>query len=236
MRRHARRWRTVLLALLAVGFLLAMVLTGKLPETRQLVKFEARGVLAVPPEQVRRVDLHVGEHTITFVRLSDHAWVGGKGQEPISGELQEHLEQAIAFMHTSRPVRVMHRDEYHSTPLTGVGYPSLGRFFGLNRHQSRCVGALLNTCSARDYATMSAVAPPARVRSRAYADGAATSVASQGDNFFFIALSRSLTCCLPIEFQRFLQGNTQRFFEVLFGVLLTIDTWNLSNPANPPRP
>lgn len=120
-RRHNRRWRTVLLALLAVGFLLAMALTGKLPETRQLVKFEARGVLAVPPAQVRRVDLHVGEHTITFVRLSDHAWVGGKGQEPISGELQEHLEQAIVFMHTSRPVRVMHRDEYHSTPLHEFG-------------------------------------------------------------------------------------------------------------------
>jgi hypothetical protein len=119
--RHIRRWRTVLLALLAVGFLLAMVLTGKLTETRQLVKFEARGVLAVPPEQVRRVDLHVGEHTIAFVRLSDHAWVGGKDQEAISGELQEHLEQAIAFMHTSRPVRVMHRDEYHSTPLHEFG-------------------------------------------------------------------------------------------------------------------
>ena len=119
--RHARRWRTVLLALLAVGFLLAMVLTGKLTETRQLVKFEAKGVLAVPPEQVRRVDLHVGEHTIIFVRLSDHAWVGGKGQEPISGELQEHLEQAIVFMHTSRPVRVMRRDEYHSTPLHEFG-------------------------------------------------------------------------------------------------------------------
>ena len=50
-RRHARRWRTVLLALLAVGFLLAMILTGKLPETRQLAKFEARGVLTVPPDR-----------------------------------------------------------------------------------------------------------------------------------------------------------------------------------------
>jgi hypothetical protein len=118
-RRHS--WRTVLLALLAVGFLVAMVLTGKLPETRQLVKFEVRGVLAVPPEQVRRVELHVGEHTTTFVRLSDHAWMGGTGQEPISGELQEHLDQAIVFMHTSRPVRVMHRDEYHSTPLHEFG-------------------------------------------------------------------------------------------------------------------
>jgi hypothetical protein len=120
-RKHARRWRTVLLALLAVGFLLAMILTGQLPETRQLVKFEARGVLAMPPEQVRRVDLYFGEHTITFVRLSDHVWVAGKGQEPISGELQEHLEQAIAFMHTSRPVRVMQRAEYHRTPLHEFG-------------------------------------------------------------------------------------------------------------------
>jgi hypothetical protein len=120
-RRHARRWRAVLLTLLAVGFLLAMLLTGKLPETRQLVKFEARGVLAVPPEQVRRVALRVGEHTTTFMRFSDHVWVGGKGQEPISGELQEHLEQAIVFMHTSRPVRVMRYDEYHSTPLHEFG-------------------------------------------------------------------------------------------------------------------
>jgi hypothetical protein len=120
-RRHTRRWCTVLLTLLAVVFLLAMILTGKLPETRQLVKFEARGVLAVPLEQVRRVDLHIGEHTTTFVRLSDHIWGVGTGQEPISGELQEHLEQAIVFMHTSRPVRVMPRDEYHSTPLHEFG-------------------------------------------------------------------------------------------------------------------
>lgn len=130
-RKPMRRWRAMLLALLAVGFLVAMVLTGRLPETRQLVRFEARGVLAVPPEQVRRVDLHVRAHTTTFVRLSGHTWVAGEGQEPIDGELQEHLEQAIAFMHTSRPVRVMHRDEYTNTPL---------HEFGLE--QPRCVVGL----------------------------------------------------------------------------------------------
>jgi len=119
--------------LLAVGFLLAMILTGKLPETRQLVKFEARGVLAVPPEQVHRVDLHVGEHTITFVRLSEHAWVGGKSQASISSELQEHLEQAIAFMHTAKPVRVMPREAYRDTPL---------HEFGLE--QPRCAVVLSN--------------------------------------------------------------------------------------------
>lgn len=118
---HGRRWRTLLLALLAVGFILAMVLTGKLPETRQLARFEARGVLAVPPDQVRRVELHVGEHTTTFVRISDHRWVGGDGQETIGGELHEHLDQAVLLMHTSGPVRVMHRDEYRSTPRQEFG-------------------------------------------------------------------------------------------------------------------
>ncbi len=60
--------------------------------------------------------------------------------------------------------------------------------------------------------------------------------ASQGNNFFFVAFSRGLTRGLPIEVQRFLEGNTQRFFEYLFRVLLTIDAWYLSNPANPLRP
>ena len=120
-RTHGRRWRTLLLALLAVGFIVAMVLTGKLPETRQLARFEARGVLAVPPQQVRRVALRLGEHTTTFVRLSDHAWVGGAGQETISDELQEHLDEAVSLMHMSAPVRVMHRDAYRSTPLQEFG-------------------------------------------------------------------------------------------------------------------
>jgi len=35
--------------------------------------------------------------------------------------MQEHLEQAIAFMHTSRPVRVIHRDEYSGIPLHEFG-------------------------------------------------------------------------------------------------------------------
>jgi len=42
--------------MLAAGFMVVMALTGKLSETRQLAKFEARGVLSVLPEQVRQVD------------------------------------------------------------------------------------------------------------------------------------------------------------------------------------
>lgn len=112
---------SVTLALLAVAFIVAMVLTGSLPETRQLAKFEAKGVLKVPPEHVRRVELRVGEHTATFVRAPNKEWVQSGRQDVLTGELLEHLTEAILLMHTSGPVRVMRRDEYHGTPLQEFG-------------------------------------------------------------------------------------------------------------------
>jgi hypothetical protein len=122
-RRHARGkpWLPVTLALLAVAFIVAMVLTGSLRETRQLVKFEAKGVLKLPPEHVRRVELRVGEHTVTFVRAPNKGWVYSARQDVATGELLEHLTEAVLLMHTSGPVRVMHRDEYHGTPLQEFG-------------------------------------------------------------------------------------------------------------------
>jgi hypothetical protein len=122
-RRQARGkpWLSVTLALLAVAFMVAMVLTGSLRETRQLAKFEAKGVLKLPPEHVRRVELRVGEHTVTFVRAANKGWVYSGRQDVATGELLEHLTEAVLLMHTSGPVRVMHRDEYHGTPLQEFG-------------------------------------------------------------------------------------------------------------------
>jgi hypothetical protein len=118
---RGRPWLSVILALLAVAFIVAMALTGSLTETRQLAKFEAKGVLKVPPEHVHRVELHVGEQTATFVRLPNKGWVHNGRQDVATGELLEHLTEAILLMHTSRPVRVMHRDEYHGTSVQEFG-------------------------------------------------------------------------------------------------------------------
>ena len=120
-RRHGRPWLSYCLALLAVGFMVLMALTGKLSETRQLVRFEARGVLPVLPEQVRRVELRLGDHTATFVRPAQGAWTRSGSKEALGDELSSHLSQAVFFMHTSGPVRVMHREEYRSTPLQEFG-------------------------------------------------------------------------------------------------------------------
>jgi hypothetical protein len=118
---RGRPWLSAILALLAGAFIVAMVLTGSLPETRQLAKFEAKGVLKVPLEHVRRVELRVGEHTATFVRAPNQGWVHTSRQDTVAGELLEHLTEAILLMQTSGPVRVMRRDEYYGIPLQEFG-------------------------------------------------------------------------------------------------------------------
>ena len=134
--RQSRRqpWLMLLLALAAVGFLLAMLLTTEHPETRQLVKFEARGVLTELPETVYQVELQCGEHTTTFVRLANAEWAYGGRREAVSDELRDHLNQAILFMHTAGPVRVLQRNEYDSAAL---------QEFGLE--QPRCAVTLSDT-------------------------------------------------------------------------------------------
>src|SRR6266568_7296143 len=99
-RRRGRPWLSYVLALLAVGFMVVMALTGKLSETRQLAKFEARGVLAVSPEHVRQLELRLGTHTATFVRTPKGAWTRSGSQEAVSDELSNHLNEAVLFMHT----------------------------------------------------------------------------------------------------------------------------------------
>jgi hypothetical protein len=120
-RRRGGLWLSYVLALLAAGFMVVMALTGKLSETRQLAKFEARGVLAVPPEHVRQVGLRLGAYTATFVRTPTGAWARRGSQEAVSDDLSSHLDEAVSFMHTSGPVRVMQRHEYSGTPLQEFG-------------------------------------------------------------------------------------------------------------------
>ena len=56
-----RRLALPLLALLALAYLAAMVVSGAQPVQRQLVKFEAKGVLQIEPEAVQKITLARGD-------------------------------------------------------------------------------------------------------------------------------------------------------------------------------
>lgn len=116
---------TAAAALLAVAFLAVMVVTGALPRQRQLVKFEAKGVMQLAPERISTVALRSGEHSAVFVRIPDGGWARDGGA-PLDPAVAKRLSLAVQFMNTSEPVREMEPAEYQGTDP---------REFGLDRPQ-----------------------------------------------------------------------------------------------------
>lgn len=110
-------------ALAAIGYLVAMVITGALPQQRQRVQFEAKGVLQLAPERIARVELARGADRAVLVRGAGATWAQ-EGGGPVAAPLAEKLSLAVQYMHTAGPVRVLAPAE-----LAGV---AMGEF-GLDR-------------------------------------------------------------------------------------------------------
>ncbi len=93
-----------LLAAIAIGWLMAMLVTGARPTREQFVAFEAAGVMTVPPARVRRVDVQAGEQQWRIERRGA-AWHTARGA--LAGEVASSLTLAVKFLHTARPVRTL---------------------------------------------------------------------------------------------------------------------------------
>jgi hypothetical protein len=102
--RQSRAWSPVLLAMLAVAYLVAMVVTGALPRQRQLVEFDARGLMQAPPESVVRVEVAQAGATRVFTRDATGGWLL-QGRDTLSPEAARHLSLAVQFLNTSAPLR-----------------------------------------------------------------------------------------------------------------------------------
>ena len=105
---------TAAAAFLALAFLAVMVVTGALPRSRQLVKFEAKGVMQLPPERISAVALRSGERGAVFLRTPDGGWARDSGA-PLDPGVAKHSSLAVQFMNTSEPVRVMEPAEFEAT-------------------------------------------------------------------------------------------------------------------------
>ena len=109
-----RRLALPLLALLALAYLVAMVVTGAQPVQRQLVKFEAKGVLPIEPEAVQRITLGRGGRQVVLVRRGEAGWAQ-EGGGAVEAAAATHLDTAVKMLHRSPPVR-----EIAPQDLTGV--------------------------------------------------------------------------------------------------------------------
>ena len=108
-----RRLALPLLALLALAYLVAMVVTGAQPVQRQLVKFEAKGVLQTDPEAVQKVTLGRRERQLVLVSRGN-GWALESGGA-VEGAAANHLDTAVKMLHRSPPVRELAAEE-----LSGV--------------------------------------------------------------------------------------------------------------------
>lgn len=118
-----KRSLVVLAGLAAIGYLVAMVLTGALPKNRQRVQFEARGILELQPERVSRVELTRGADRAVLLRRPGAGWAREEAGL-LAPPLAERLSLAVQYMHTAGPVRVLEPAEFRGTDL---------REFGLDR-------------------------------------------------------------------------------------------------------
>ena len=99
-----------LAAIASIGYLVAMVIGGALPEQRNRVKFEAQGVMTLPPERIDRVEIERGAARVALARKSGGEWSGEDGKvlpPPVTAK----LALAVQYMHTSGPVRAMKAEE-----------------------------------------------------------------------------------------------------------------------------
>ncbi len=105
-----RRLALPLLALVALAYLATMVVIGAQPVQRQLVKFEARGVLPIEPEAVQRITLGRGDWQIVLVRRGEGGWAL-EGGGAVDGAGATHLDTAVKMLHRSGPVREIAPEE-----------------------------------------------------------------------------------------------------------------------------
>ena len=116
----ARRLLAPGVALLAVGLLATMVVSGRLREPKQLVKFQPAGVMLEAPSEIDRVELRTTTGRWAFVRGSGGWRAAPDGRVPVVA-IASHLDDSIKFMHVSAPIRVMEHAEWAPSGLREFG-------------------------------------------------------------------------------------------------------------------
>jgi len=110
MNRATKRLFGSIAAVAALAYLIAMVVTGALPENRQIAEFEAAGVLEQAPDSIDRVALSTKDGSFVFVRR-DAGWVSEAGGGALGAEAAKALDRALTIMHNSKPVRMLALEE-----------------------------------------------------------------------------------------------------------------------------
>jgi len=102
-------------------FIVAMLITGSLPESRQLIKFEAKGVMRRAPERITKAEIEFGGNRYTLNRSAERTWSRRETGAALDGTAARSISMAVQFMNTSGPTREMSVEELKTAERTAFG-------------------------------------------------------------------------------------------------------------------
>ena len=127
-------------AVVAVGLLVAMAVSGHRPPDGQFVKFAPAGLMTEAPAEIDRVELRSGAGRWRFVR-GPVGWQADPDGPALPVTLAASLDDSIKFMHVSAPVRVMERAEWAAVGLREFGLDPPGFVATLYHGDRPVIGA-----------------------------------------------------------------------------------------------
>jgi hypothetical protein len=100
----AVRWRTPLAACLLLAVLFVLAITGQWPELRSKVPFTPRGLLAIPPSEIHRIEVRSGSYGVVLHR-QPNGWSIDGLDEAVPADLSSHVGTALRLANVSEPAR-----------------------------------------------------------------------------------------------------------------------------------
>lgn len=147
------RWRTSLLIVPLLGLLALLVVSGQWPQLRSKIAFAPKGLVALAPSEVRRVEIRAGGDSIALLHQTN-GWLieGLDGAAP--PELAAHVETALRLINVAEAARQIPASEL--TPASfaefGLDPPAIAAVLETGRGVATTVNfGVLNPASTAHY-------------------------------------------------------------------------------------
>ncbi|MGY0574737.1 DUF4340 domain-containing protein [Bradyrhizobium sp. RDM12] len=118
--RSIPRWSTPFAAAVLIGLLAMLVISGKWPELRSKVAFSGKGVVAIDPAEIRRVEIRAGSDSLPMMREAS-GWTIEALPASVPPEVARHLETALRLIHVSESSREIAPDELTPPSFAAFG-------------------------------------------------------------------------------------------------------------------
>jgi hypothetical protein len=118
--RAGSRLRLPLAAAVLMALLLALVATGQWPELRSRVQLSPKGLVAIAPDEIRRVEIWSGSDSVALDRQPG-GWSIDGTDKAVPADIASHLGIALRLVHVSEPAREIPADELAAESFAQFG-------------------------------------------------------------------------------------------------------------------